>query len=128
MLESSVLGLRNRITGIAGCCARAASGHAAALPRSVMNSRRFNSNLSRASTRKIPLRETYCTAGFQAALWSLWVNRSRSTGSQRGRHFRFAPESDGRPSRCKSVAQCQEETYAVQQKWPLFDDPVGADE
>jgi hypothetical protein len=30
------------ITGIAGCCARAASGHAAAAqPSNVMNSRRF---------------------------------------------------------------------------------------
>src|SRR5262249_22201128 len=29
------------ITGIAGCCARAVSGHAAAPPRRVMNSRRF---------------------------------------------------------------------------------------
>ena len=28
-------------TGIAGCCARAASGHAAAPPSSVMNSRRL---------------------------------------------------------------------------------------
>ena len=34
--------LRNPITGIAGCCARAASGHAAAAPpSSVMNSRRL---------------------------------------------------------------------------------------
>ena len=33
---------RNPITGIAGFCARAASGHAAAPPSSVMNSRRFN--------------------------------------------------------------------------------------
>ena len=34
-------GSRNPITGIAGCCARAASGHAAAAPpSSVMNSRR----------------------------------------------------------------------------------------
>ena len=33
--------LRNPITGIAGCCARAASGHAAAVPISVMNSRRL---------------------------------------------------------------------------------------
>jgi hypothetical protein len=32
-------------TGIADCCARAASGHAAVAPsRSVMNSRRFKSN------------------------------------------------------------------------------------
>jgi uncharacterized protein YchJ len=36
------VGLRNPITGIAGCCARAASGHAiVAPPRSVMKSRRF---------------------------------------------------------------------------------------
>src|SRR5262249_28792840 len=34
--------VRNPITGIAGCCARAASGHAATAPPSrVMNSRRF---------------------------------------------------------------------------------------
>ena len=34
--------LRNPITGIAGCCARAASGHAAAAPpSSAMNSRRL---------------------------------------------------------------------------------------
>ena len=34
--------LRNPITGIAGCCARAASGHAtAAPPSSVTNSRRL---------------------------------------------------------------------------------------
>jgi hypothetical protein len=35
------LAWRNPITGIGGCCARAASGHAAAPPSSVMNSRRF---------------------------------------------------------------------------------------
>jgi len=29
-------------TGIAGCCARAASGHATAPPINVMNSRHFN--------------------------------------------------------------------------------------
>jgi len=32
---------RNPITGTAGCCARAASGHAAAAPNRVMNWRRF---------------------------------------------------------------------------------------
>src|SRR6516164_4585821 len=37
---------RTPITGIAGCCARAASGHAAAaLAISVMNSRRFTLNI-----------------------------------------------------------------------------------
>ena len=40
ILDSGDPGLRNPITGIAGCCARAANGHAAAPPISVMNSRR----------------------------------------------------------------------------------------
>jgi hypothetical protein len=35
---------RKPITGIADCCARAAGGHAAAPPSSVMNSRRLMSN------------------------------------------------------------------------------------
>jgi hypothetical protein len=38
-------------TGIAGCCARAASGHAAAPPRSVMNSRRFTQSPRRRAAR-----------------------------------------------------------------------------
>jgi hypothetical protein len=38
--------LRNPITGIAGCCASATIGHAAAAPlRSVMNVRRLISNM-----------------------------------------------------------------------------------
>src|SRR6476646_10094929 len=41
VVSSGDLALRNPITGIAGCCARAASGHAATVPpRSVMNWRR----------------------------------------------------------------------------------------
>src|SRR5262249_38281098 len=44
--------LRNPITGIADCCARAASGHAVAPPSSTMNSRRFTASDSRASHRK----------------------------------------------------------------------------
>jgi hypothetical protein len=38
-----------------------------------MNSRRFTSNFSRASTRKIALRETYRTAGFRRSFCTLWV-------------------------------------------------------
>ena len=46
---SGDVGSRNPITGIAGCCARAASGHAAAAPpSSVMNSRRLHSITSSA--------------------------------------------------------------------------------
>src|SRR6266481_7293898 len=41
LVLSGELLLRNPITGIAACCARAASGHAAAPPRSAMNSRRL---------------------------------------------------------------------------------------
>jgi ATP-dependent DNA ligase len=43
--------LRNPITGMAGCCARTVSGHAAAPPRSVMNSRRFITRLPRRRAR-----------------------------------------------------------------------------
>ena len=47
--SAAVVLLRNPITGIAGCCARAASGHAAAAPpSSVMNSRRSHSITSSA--------------------------------------------------------------------------------
>jgi len=41
-----------RMGSLAPCCARAASGHAAALPRSRMNSRRFTASASRALKRK----------------------------------------------------------------------------
>jgi hypothetical protein len=40
------------ITGIAGCCARAASGQAAAPPRAKMNSRRFNFAVIRSPHRR----------------------------------------------------------------------------
>jgi hypothetical protein len=39
--------LRNPITGIAGCCAHAVSGQAAAPPASAMNSRRLKRNFAR---------------------------------------------------------------------------------
>src|SRR6478609_10883651 len=62
--------IRGRLS--AGCCARAASGHdAAAPPRSVMNSRRFNAWCLRASNRKDSTRRrrgTRCAAGFQSGL------------------------------------------------------------
>ena len=49
--SAAVCPLRNPITGIAGCCARAASGHAAAAPpSSVMNERRFIQSPRRRAT------------------------------------------------------------------------------
>src|SRR5262249_13555677 len=47
----AVVAPRSPIPGIVGCCARAASGHAAASPTSVMNARR----LPRNSIQKIPV-------------------------------------------------------------------------
>ena len=38
---SCIFAVRNPITGIAGCCALAASGHTAALPSPAMNARLF---------------------------------------------------------------------------------------
>src|SRR5262249_16424805 len=56
------------------CCARAPPGHTiVAPPSSVMNSRRFTSNFSRASKPKIALRETHCIARFRRSLSRLWV-------------------------------------------------------
>ena len=49
IVSANVVLRRNPITGIAGCCARAASGHAAAAPpSSVMNSRALHSITSSA--------------------------------------------------------------------------------
>jgi len=47
---------RNPITGIAGCCARAASGHAAAPPSRVMNARRLMSDMG--SSRALAMAHT----------------------------------------------------------------------
>jgi hypothetical protein len=41
-IEQLRVGAKYPMAGIAACCARAASGHAAAPPSSVMNSRRLN--------------------------------------------------------------------------------------
>jgi hypothetical protein len=61
--------LKNPTTGIAGCCARAASGHAMiAPPSSVMNLRRFT---IRSPTERIAHLDTAgdgCAEGFQSAL------------------------------------------------------------
>ena len=46
-IPSGDLTSRKPITGTFGCCARAASGHAAAPPMSVINSRRFNFAITR---------------------------------------------------------------------------------
>jgi hypothetical protein len=76
-------------------CPVAGRGDAsAAPPRSVMNSRRFTGNFSRAPKGKIAPRESYCTAGFRRSLCRLWVICVESIGRLRSRHARFAPKAD----------------------------------
>jgi len=75
---------RNPTTGIAGCCARAASGHAAAPPRSEMNSRRFIAmSLNPRTLRSI--------AGQARA--SQQKRPDRNHRRQSAAHVRFASES-----------------------------------
>jgi hypothetical protein len=74
--------LRNPITGIAACCARAASGQAAAPPSSVMNSRRFmRSNCipsppARAGLQNIEL--AMVGQGYQGVCTTSQLSQSRS--------------------------------------------------
>jgi len=109
------------ITGIAPCCARATSGHATApLPSSVMNSRRFTSNFSRASRRKIAPRETYCTAGFPRSLCPLWVNCDQGGRSQKLVHVRFTSKSGQTGRHLAMSALCQKRTHALHKNGALL--------
>ena len=79
-----------------------------------MKSGRFTSNFSRASKRKIPLRETYCTAGFRRSLCRLWVSRLASGRSRRSWYVRYASNNDPIGASQRSVARCHNQTYAPQ--------------
>ena len=92
--SSSAAWVRNPITGIADCCARAASGHAAPPPRRLMNSRR------RISAPK--LRGQHCIGS------SEYIDRAQTT------HQNPLPQctanvADGSKARIT----------AVQQQWPV---------
>ena len=78
--------LRNPITGIAGCCARAASGHAAAAPpRSVMNSRRLIRSPRRRARAASAAREAERLGGLEVDRSSYLV------GACTGRSAGFSP-------------------------------------
>jgi hypothetical protein len=73
------------------CCARAASGHAAAAPpSSVMNSRRFTSNFSRASKRKVDSGRPTALRNFEGAFVGCGSN---SAVLRFQRHGCFTPET-----------------------------------
>ena len=62
------------ITGIAGCCARAISGHVAAEPPiKVMNSRRLMAALETDEPYHIMKRVALCVTANFSCLWQLWV-------------------------------------------------------
>src|SRR5262249_46405207 len=61
--------LKNPITGIAGCCARAASGHAAAAPPS-RNSRRLMSDMGACFPRLVPMKRSQGITERTAGPWA----------------------------------------------------------
>src|SRR5262249_22838572 len=95
--SSDVL-LRNPTTGIVPCCAPAASGHAAATPTSVMNSRRFT---------RSPRRRTAGVAGGRRgrALGSFEIDDQFELGWSLHRQVGrlLAPEDTGRAARASRL-------------------------
>jgi hypothetical protein len=72
--------LRNPTTGIAGCCARAASGHAAAvLPSSVMNWRRPASSMGSSPEPDVPAYRRLRMHRKRPQVLGLDLNRSESS-------------------------------------------------
>jgi hypothetical protein len=93
-----------------GYCARAASGHAAAPPMSVMNSRRFTAEYLPCSEQRIA--QHCCAAGFQFGLCRLWI-KFRHCSDVRCTTA-FPPKAEVRRDLGTSQT-CQNRTRAVQQ-------------
>jgi hypothetical protein len=75
---------RNPITGIAGCCARAAKGQAAALPSSAMKSRRLTGSPQSQPSRTDYSRSGPCIAARSGNLCPRWVISAVSAMSATG--------------------------------------------
>jgi hypothetical protein len=78
--------LKNPTTGITGCCARAACAHAAALPTSVMNARRF----TQSPCRQVAEAATASRRPRALAVFKLTTN-SNVIGNWTGRSAGLAP-------------------------------------
>ena len=107
----------NPITGIAGCCARAASGHAAAAapPSSVMNSRRLTDSPSTGQGRTLPhhcVRKLPCIAAKLIVEWQRWVNQRRDSAPRW--HSRSTFNSGSVLAAAGTAGECQFRTRAPQ--------------
>jgi hypothetical protein len=92
---------RNSITGIACCCARAASGHAAALASSVMNWRRLGSGMG--SPPGKPLCQLSAGSGCTGSAESPWdLNRSESRRWAIGFRARTGKSPDRKTAGCRA--------------------------
>src|SRR5262249_33947093 len=81
--------LRNPVIGIAGCCACAASGHAAAPPSSVMNWRRLMSSMGSSPEPAVPAYRRLRMPRKRPQVLGVDLNCSES---RRGAAGRFPPE------------------------------------
>jgi len=127
---------KNPITGIADCCARAASGHAAAVPPSgVMNSRRFMLNMGTSSPvawrrRHRAWRSVYRTLSLpQSSRQVLGADLNCSESRRAGRAFRRCEHQHSRsrlgctpssPQYCGSgMGPCPVEPHFCKARQPL---------
>ena len=96
------------------CCARAASGHAAAPPSSVMNSRRFMPRPQHGGYHIVAGNVALCIAAKCSADRLLRVKTRMPPECS---HVSFRPAAD-KPHHGLYSAMCHKPTYAVQQKVP----------
>jgi hypothetical protein len=108
--------LRNPIIGTDGCCARAASGHAAAEQRDELAPFQWQMSPVLRTGRITHLGgapEGRCTAGFQGSLCPLWVMSARCDPSVATAHVRFAPKSGQTGRRLGMFALCHQRSFRV---------------
>src|SRR5258708_11497854 len=85
------------VGSVPGCCPRAASGQAVALPASsVMNERRFTARslpCLRPKGYHTSVRQETCAAGFQSSLSRRWVKRATDDREASAACVRIAPKA-----------------------------------
>jgi hypothetical protein len=107
-------GLRNPITGMFGCCGRAASGQAAAPPMSVMNSRRLMPSMASSQANLVVLkncplplldRKHTTTTGRKNSLLQTFKNALQVLGWADGGNLRVDARFAANPTEWLRLAQ-----------------------